>query len=59
MKGAKGFGYDPIFEVPSHRKTFAEMGARLKNQISHRSRAFRQVPGLLRRALKVYRKELN
>lgn len=51
LKGATGFGYDPIFFVPAYKKTFAEMGARLKNKISHRALAFVQVPSLLAKIL--------
>jgi XTP/dITP diphosphohydrolase len=39
-RGAQGFGYDPIFYVPEHQLTFAEMPASLKHEISHRGRAF-------------------
>lgn len=39
-RGAGGFGYDPIFYVPEHQLTFAEMPADLKHRISHRGRAF-------------------
>lgn len=49
IRNGVGFGYDPIFYVPKFKKTFAEMGARIKNEISHRGKAFRQVPKLLRR----------
>ncbi len=52
IKGRVGFGYDPIFYVPRFKKTFAEMSAALKNRISHRGKAFSQVPTLLRRALR-------
>lgn len=38
-RGAGGFGYDPVFEVGG--RTFAEMPAHEKNQISHRGRALR------------------
>jgi XTP/dITP diphosphohydrolase len=37
--GENGFGYDPIFYVPTHKKTSAELSAKQKNNISHRGRA--------------------
>lgn len=37
--GKDGFGYDPVFFVPSMRKTFAQMTAEEKNGISHRAKA--------------------
>ena len=40
-RGDKGFGYDPIFFVPSLGKSFAEMTAAEKNVISHRGKAVR------------------
>jgi XTP/dITP diphosphohydrolase len=40
-RGDKGFGYDPIFYVPEHQLTFAEMPPHLKHETSHRGRAFR------------------
>ena len=36
-KGGNGFGYDSIFYVPSHNKTFAEMDINEKQTCSHRS----------------------
>jgi XTP/dITP diphosphohydrolase len=39
-RGTGGFGYDPIFYLPSQHKTFAEMAPALKRQLSHRGRAF-------------------
>lgn len=59
MAGAAGFGYDPIFEVPSHRKTFSQMGPAIKNRISHRARAFRRVPAMLRRFLRKYQPSIE
>ncbi|MBE0516263.1 MAG: XTP/dITP diphosphatase [Methanophagales archaeon] len=41
MRGSGGFGYDPIFEFEG--KTFAEMSTEEKNNVSHRSRAFRKL----------------
>jgi len=39
IRGEGGFGYDPVFYVPEHRLTFAEMPADLKHRVSHRGRA--------------------
>lgn len=42
-KGSNGFGYDPIFYVPSYGKTTAELSEEEKNQISHRGQALRAI----------------
>ncbi|MGL5081666.1 MAG: RdgB/HAM1 family non-canonical purine NTP pyrophosphatase [Microcoleaceae cyanobacterium] len=39
-RGSGGFGYDPIFYVPTERMTFAEMAPETKHLISHRGQAF-------------------
>ena len=41
-KGENGFGYDPIFFVPEKKKTFAELTAGEKHEISHRGKALRE-----------------
>lgn len=41
--GSKGFGYDPVFLIPSTNKTLAEMTMEEKNLISHRGKAFRNL----------------
>ncbi len=42
-KGNLGFGYDPIFIPENFTKTFAELGAEVKNKISHRARALQNM----------------
>jgi XTP/dITP diphosphohydrolase len=39
-RGAKGFGYDPMFVADGERLTFGEMEPDAKHAISHRARAF-------------------
>jgi XTP/dITP diphosphohydrolase len=46
-RGANGFGYDPLFLVPSLGKTAAELPPAEKNRISHRGIALRKLLGLL------------
>ena len=40
-RGRDGFGYDPLFHVPSLGKTMAEISTEEKNRISHRGQALR------------------
>ena len=37
--GEGGFGYDPVFFIPSLKKTFAQLSPEEKNAISHRGKA--------------------
>lgn len=50
--GAEGFGYDPIFLPDGYDKTFAELGADIKNQISHRARAVAKLAEFLEKVKK-------
>jgi XTP/dITP diphosphohydrolase len=38
-QGEHGFGYDPVFYLPEHGRTMAELPPQTKNNISHRARA--------------------
>ena len=50
-RGDNGFGYDPVFYVPTHNCSSAELPADVKNALSHRGQALRQLVA----ALKQYR----
>lgn len=41
--GKNGFGYDPLFFVKEHTATFAQIPPKIKNQISHRGNALREL----------------
>jgi len=41
--GSRGFGYDPVFYLPDHNRTLAELTGEEKNRISHRAKAFQQM----------------
>ena len=47
--GEGGFGYDPVFFPEGGDKTFAEMSAEAKNEISHRGRAVRKLAEFLQK----------
>ena len=42
-KGDSGFGYDPVFYVPTHLCTSAELEPAEKNKISHRGQAMQEL----------------
>jgi len=53
-RGTGGFGYDPVFLIPSLGKTFAELDLRTKNSISHRGQAFSRLAQKLERHLNAF-----
>jgi len=52
-RGAGGFGYDPVFLVPSLDQTFAELGDLVKNRISHRAQAMANAREILASLVKI------
>ncbi|TLP81224.1 non-canonical purine NTP diphosphatase [Maribacter sp. ACAM166] len=48
QKGEHGFGYDPIFKPNGYDQTFAQLPLSVKNEISHRGRAFKQLIAYLK-----------
>jgi XTP/dITP diphosphohydrolase len=50
-RGTGGFGYDPIFEIPSLGKTFAELEPEVKNRLSHRAKAMMGARAILEEIL--------
>ncbi len=46
-EGEHGFGYDPIFFLPSFRATMAQLPLATKNRVSHRADAAREVRKIL------------
>lgn len=42
-RGTGGFGYDPLFYLPTHNCTSAELSKEEKNRISHRGKAMREL----------------
>lgn len=45
--GDNGFGYDPVFWVPTHQKASAELLPVIKNSISHRGQALQKLVTLI------------
>jgi XTP/dITP diphosphohydrolase len=56
-RGERGFGYDPIFWVPQHSATMAELPDHQKNIISHRARAAAGARQILKELLYEHKRE--
>jgi len=41
-KGSSGFGYDPLFYISKYKKTFAQLGEKIKHKMSHRYHALKK-----------------
>ena len=50
--GQFGFGYDPLFISTQFKKTFAQLGPKIKHKISHRSRALSKAKRIILTYLK-------
>jgi non-canonical purine NTP pyrophosphatase (RdgB/HAM1 family) len=48
--GENGFGYDPVFYVPAHGRSSAELLPEVKNALSHRGQALRKLLSALHEA---------
>ncbi len=46
-RGEQGFGYDPLFIPEGYDFTFAELGAGVKNTVSHRAKALAELEKML------------
>ena len=46
--GTDGFGYDPIFQPEGYEETFAQISLAIKNNISHRGKATKQLIDFLK-----------
>ena len=52
-RGNQGFGYDPLFYVPTHQCASAELSPEVKNQLSHRGQALRALQAALQAKTRV------
>jgi XTP/dITP diphosphohydrolase len=46
-KGSAGFGYDPLFYISKHKKTFAQLGEKIKHKMSHRYYALKKAKKII------------
>ncbi|MCK9432418.1 MAG: XTP/dITP diphosphatase [Candidatus Omnitrophica bacterium] len=48
-EGSAGFGYDPLFYIPKFKKTFAQLGEKVKHKMSHRYHALEKARPVIRK----------
>lgn len=53
-RGGFGFGYDPVFIPSGFNRTFAQLGPKVKDRISHRAIALKKAKEVIRRYLQRY-----
>jgi len=51
QEGTAGFGYDPLFVIPKYKKTFAQLGIRVKHKMSHRYHALEKARKILEKCI--------
>ena len=49
--GSNGFGYDPVFKPDGYDRSFGELGAEIKDRISHRAHALEQLVAFIKAEL--------
>lgn len=54
MRGANGFGYDPIFLYGPYGKTFGEVSCEMKHRVSHRAQAILKARKILEEYAKIH-----
>lgn len=52
LRGAGGFGYDPLFLVPEYGKTFGELPPEVKQSMSHRAKSFAELRPIIAREVR-------
>ncbi|MDI6758377.1 MAG: RdgB/HAM1 family non-canonical purine NTP pyrophosphatase [Candidatus Omnitrophota bacterium] len=55
MKGSLGFGYDPLFIIPKYKKTFAQLGEKIKHKMSHRYYALEKAKTIIQKYIEKHR----
>lgn len=50
-RGTCGFGYDPVFAPDGYDRSFGELGMKIKNSISHRAAALKQLVAFIKNEL--------
>lgn len=48
-KGSAGFGYDPLFYISKYKKTFAQLGEKIKHKMSHRYYALKKAKRIIQK----------
>lgn len=54
-KGHHGFGYDPLFIIPKYKKTFAQLGEKIKHKMSHRYYALEKAKKIIKNYIEKHR----